>query len=274
VFTSTTPQTRHTWAIRLALLGITLLALALRLWHLSGQSLGYDEGYSIALARQSLGAIAAQTAADIQPPLYYDLLHFWMQLFGSSEAAVRSLSLLFGLLTVPLLYALGRRLFGPATGLLAALLGAISPFWIWYAQEARNYTLVTFLGVLSSYLLLLISLPCRAGEVTGCRTLWIRIGGVRQPVKVGVGVWVAFVLTNIAAVYTHYYAFFLVAFQALFFLLVWAAPHRPAINRRAKSTKPAEAGSLRNAVWPRHGRGRRARNPGGGIDGAAKNRGE
>jgi mannosyltransferase len=235
---------RCTSPLRFALLGITLLAVALRVWHLNGQSLGYDEGYSIALARQSLGAIAAQTAADIQPPLYYDLLHFWMQLFGTSEAAVRSLSLLFGVLTVPLLYALGRRLFGPATGLLAALLGAVSPFWIWYAQEARNYTLVTFLGALSSYLLLAISLPCRAGEVTGCRTLWIRIGGVRQPVKAGVGVlprqerrragvgvWIAFVLINIAAVYTHYYAFFLVAFQALFFLLVWAARYLPPLSK-------------------------------------------
>jgi hypothetical protein len=240
--TPPTPQAeaRSASPLRFALLGITLLALALRVWHLSGQSLGYDEGYSVALARQSLSAIAAQTAADIQPPLYYDLLHFWMQLFGTSEAAVRSLSLLFGVLTVPLLYALGRRLFGPATGLgrfteppaaagLAALLGAVSPFWIWYAQEARNYTLVTFLGALSSYLLLEIIL--KPGE-----------GSLRN--RGSPGLWLAFVLTNIAAVYTHYYAFFLVAFQALFFLLVWAARHRPAIDRRAKSTKPAEAGSL------------------------------
>ena len=218
MFTPTISQTRHTWAIRLVLLGITLLALALRLCHLSGQSLGYDEGYSVALARQSLSAIAAQTAADIQPPLYYDLLHFWMQLFGTSEAAVRSLSLLFGLLTMPLLYALGRRLFGPATGLLAALLGAISPFWIWYAQEARNYTLVTFLGVLSSYLLLAVLTPTPA--------LPLRRGRGRE----GVVVWSAFVLTNIAAVYTHYYAFFLVAFQALFFLLVWATRYLPPLS--------------------------------------------
>ena len=219
--TPPTPQPRHTWGIRFALLGITLLALALRLWHLSGQSLGYDEGYSVALARQSLSAIAAQTAADIQPPLYYDLLHFWMQLFGTSEAAVRSLSLLFGVLTVPLLYALGRRLFGPATGLGAALLGAVSPFWIWYAQEARNYTLVTFLGALSSYLLL--SLTCGVGEGRG--------GGIPcWRGRVGVGVWLAFVLTNIAAVYTHYYAFFLVAFQAIFFLLIWATLRLPPLS--------------------------------------------
>jgi len=224
--TSPTPQPRHTWAIRLALLGITLLALALRLWHLNGQSLGYDEGYSVALARQSLSAIAAQTAADIQPPLYYDLLHFWMQLFGMGEAAVRSLSLLFGVLTVPLLYALGRRLFGPATGLGAALLGAVSPFWIWYAQEARNYTLVTFLGLLSSYLLLAVSLPCRAGEGRGVKPC-----EGSEPSQGSAGLWLAFVLTNVAAVYTHYYAFFLVAFQALFFLLIWAARYLPPLSK-------------------------------------------
>ncbi len=95
------------------LLVITLAAFALRLFHLAQQSLWYDEAFSVFLAQMDLGAITARTAADIQPPLYYYLLHFWTVLAGSSEFSVRFLSLWFGVLTVPLVYVAARRLFNP-----------------------------------------------------------------------------------------------------------------------------------------------------------------
>jgi mannosyltransferase len=185
------------------LLFISLLALALRLYRLDSQSLWYDEGFSVYLARMSLTEITARTATDIQPPLYYYLLHGWIQLFGDSEQAVRGLSLVFGLLTVPLMYAVARQLFQSyLAGLLAALLVAVAPLHVWYGQETRMYTLLTFLCLLSSYLLLIASQTKKAWQ----SLMW----------------WAAYTIVSIAAVYTHYFAFFVLAFQAGYLLLFWA----------------------------------------------------
>jgi 4-amino-4-deoxy-L-arabinose transferase-like glycosyltransferase len=203
------------------LLAITGLATALRLYALDKQSLWYDEAFSVYLARMDLGEIADRTAADIQPPLYYFLLHGWIRLFGDGEPALRSLSVLFGVLAVPLIYGVGRQLFRrrPA-GLLAALLLAVSPLHIWYGQETRMYTLLILLCLLSSYLLLLLAAR-RDGE---------NRGGV-----VGdVGLWLAYTLTSIAALYTHYFALFILAFQAIYLLMVWGGqgfrPRRLAVG--------------------------------------------
>ncbi|MFN2225509.1 MAG: glycosyltransferase family 39 protein, partial [Anaerolineae bacterium] len=193
-----------TTAAAVLLVLITALAVGLRLYRLDGQSLWYDEAFSAYLANMDLGEITARTAADIQPPLYYYLLHGWIQLFGDSEFSLRWLSALFGMLTVPLIYALAGQLFrSRLAGLLAALLLAVSPLHVWYAQEARMYTLLTFLGVLSSYLLLLaMRAPDRRRQAA-----W----------------WAAYALIGIAAVYTHYFAFFVLAFQAIYLLIAWWA---------------------------------------------------
>ncbi len=183
---------------RVAFLSIVLLAFLLWLYRLDHQSLWYDEGFSVYLACMSLGEITARTASDIHPPLYYYLLHLWLGPFGDSEFVLRFFSLIFGLLTISFIYVLGRRLLGTASGLLAALLLAISPLYLWYSQEARMYTLVTFLCLLSSYLLL------RAVEG-----------------KAGF-LWGGYILVNILAVYSHFYAFFVLAFHLLFLLVWWA----------------------------------------------------
>jgi mannosyltransferase len=195
---------RSTLVVAIFLLLITLLALGLRLYRLDGQSLWYDEGFSVYLARMNLGEITERTAADIQPPLYYYLLHGWIGLFGDTEWALRSLSLLFGVFTVPLLYAAAWQLFrSRLAGLLAALLVAISPLHVWYGQEARMYTLLTFLCLLSSYLLLL---------VVDAKKKWV------IPI-----LWAAYTLTNVAALYTHYFAAFVLAFQAIYVFVIWVA---------------------------------------------------
>lgn len=198
------PKRQITWTAILPLV-ITLLALVLRLYRLGAQSLWYDEGVSVYLARMSLPQLTAWTADDIQPPLYYYLLHFWLPLFGqsSSEFVVRFPSLFFGVLTVPLMYKVGRLLFGPMAGLLAAFLTAISPLYLWYSQETRMYTMLTFLGLLSSYLLL------KALERN------------TYPYSKGSLLWLAFAAANAAAAYTHYFAFFVMAFQGIY-LVAWS----------------------------------------------------
>jgi len=96
---------------------------------------------------------------DNHPPLYFLLLHFMVRLAGQSEFALRFPSLAFSVLTVPLLYALGKCLCDRGVGLLAALFGAISPLYLWYSHEARMYTMLTFLGLLSFYTLLRMLRP-------------------------------------------------------------------------------------------------------------------
>ncbi|MEB3212305.1 MAG: glycosyltransferase family 39 protein [Leptolyngbyaceae bacterium] len=89
------------------------------------------------------------------PPLYYVLVRLWMNLFGTSIATIRSLSVVFSLLIFPVLYWLCLALFhSPAVGQMAIALYAVSPFHVLYAQEARQYILWTLTTILSSLLLL------------------------------------------------------------------------------------------------------------------------
>jgi mannosyltransferase len=192
------------------LLFLVLLAFSLYVFRLDYQSLWYDEGFSVYLARMNLGEITARTANDIHPPLYYYLLHFWIRLAGDAEFSLRFLSAIFGVLTVPLIWAAGKRLLGETTGVLTAGLVALSPLFLWYSQEARMYTLVTFLCLLSTYLLLRV------------------MHGSGHPRAL----WAGYVVTNVLAVYTHFYAFFVVAFQLFFYLSWWIASGRGRLSQR------------------------------------------
>jgi uncharacterized membrane protein len=135
----------------IALLAIVLLGLALRVYHLTAESFWWDEVYSAVTSRQALPGIVSAASADVHPPLYYFLLHYWEDLFGTSDFAVRSLSVLFGVSAIPMIYVLGRRLFDEEVGIVSALILAISSFNIEYSQEARMYSLMVLLALLSMY---------------------------------------------------------------------------------------------------------------------------
>lgn len=135
-----------------------LVAFGTRTWRLEGQSVGPDEGLSLQQAwgyaprMLSPGAsMPAPSAASPQPPLYYLLLTAFTRQAGGSDFALRFLSVAWALLLVPLLYATGVRFWNRRTGLLAALLGALSPFYLGYAQEARPYTMLAALGLFTIY---------------------------------------------------------------------------------------------------------------------------
>ena len=189
-----------------ALLALLLLAFALRVYALDAQSLWYDEAVTAQVAQQGLGELAQWTADDIQPPLYYALVAGWTRLAGTGEWALRFPSVAFGLVMVALAYVLGRRLFGRAAGWVAALLGALHPLWVYYAQEARMYTLLTALGMLAGYALLRVLASSQEPGAARQRLTW----------------WAAFVGASIALLYTHYFAAFLLLAFALFFVLALA----------------------------------------------------
>lgn len=141
---------RRSWAF---LLLIVLGGFALRVWQLDAQSLWFDELIAVHAAAQPLLEIPAADPSN--PPLYFILLHFWMALTGDTAFALRMLSVLLGTVLIAGAGALGRRWFGPAVGVLAAALAAISPLLWWYGQEARMYMLLA-LEVLALLFLLAI----------------------------------------------------------------------------------------------------------------------
>ncbi|MGI8933137.1 MAG: glycosyltransferase family 39 protein [Phormidesmis sp.] len=129
---------------RVLLTVMMLVATALRFYQLGTESIWIDEHFSI---------LDAESLDLGTRPLYYALLHVWMQ-FGSSDAWLRSLSIPFSLGSIVLVYQLSRRLLSSAAiGLMAALLMTLSPLFVGYAQEIRMYALSTFLGLWGTLIL-------------------------------------------------------------------------------------------------------------------------
>jgi 4-amino-4-deoxy-L-arabinose transferase-like glycosyltransferase len=190
---------KKTTTVGILLLVIVLIGLFLRAYHLAGESFWIDESFSVWMAKQSLPQIVQNTAVDVHPPLYYFILHYWVALFGTSEFAVRFLSVIFGVLAIPMIYLVGRLLFDEEVGLLGALILAVSAFNITYSQETRMYSLMVLLALLSMYFFL------------------------RFLRKSGLVLSAGYVLFTALLLYTHVYGLFVVLAQniyvaALFFL--------------------------------------------------------
>ncbi|HEX2086255.1 MAG TPA: glycosyltransferase family 39 protein [Solirubrobacteraceae bacterium] len=126
---------------------LTLVSLFLRTRALDA-AFWIDEGLSVGIGSHGLLDIPGVLRQDGSPPLYYSLLHVWMQAFGNTEEATHALSVVFAVLCVPAAWWAGRSLFGPRAGWIAAVLAAINPFITFYAQETRMYALVALLGLL------------------------------------------------------------------------------------------------------------------------------
>ena len=107
-----------------------------------------DEALSVGIASYELLDIPGRLAKDGSPPLYYLLLHGWMQAFGTSETATHALSLVVVLVTIPVAWWAARTVFGDRTARIAAVLAALNPFMTFYAQETRMYAFSILLGLL------------------------------------------------------------------------------------------------------------------------------
>ncbi|SNS05090.1 Dolichyl-phosphate-mannose-protein mannosyltransferase [Geodermatophilus pulveris] len=109
-----------------------------------------DEAQSVAIASLPLPDLFAALEQDGSPPLYYLLLHAWTSVFGTSATAVRAMSAVIGVLTLPLAWHVARRLAGRRVAVALVVLLATSPFLIRYSSETRMYALLVLLTVLAA----------------------------------------------------------------------------------------------------------------------------
>lgn len=187
---------------RIAGLALVLIAAAVRLYRLDAQDIWGDEAFSIWLSQQPLHVVIAG-ASDTHPPFYPLLLFFWLQLVGTSAFATRALSALVGILAVPLVFVLAKRLTPrPRVRWFAAILTVVAPLLIYYSQETRMYQWVAVLALWSAYLMLAVApLPPRSSAPLHKRRI------------------VLYLVMTALALYTHYSAFFILAAQNIFALI-------------------------------------------------------
>lgn len=177
---------------------ITLLvicgAFVLSAASLYSQSIRLDESQSIWISTKTPASILRFTAEDVHVPLFGLLLHFWMQVFGTDISMVRIMSLVLFLATLPPLYLLTKESSNQRTALLTTALFSLSPFVVWYSNEARMYTLFTFSACLSHLYYLRV------------------IRSVGKNGKLG------YFMATALGFYTHYFFLFLLSVQLLY---VW-----------------------------------------------------
>jgi mannosyltransferase len=194
---------RFTWrptATR-TLLALTVFAAVLRFATLDVQSLWLDESATMILVHRGLfGMLSHLSSSESAPPLYYVLVWAWTKLFGAGALGFRSLSAVAGTLTVPVLYAAGRRV-SPRVGLWAAALAAVNPAMYYYSQEARCYALLILFGAVAF-------------------VAWQR--ALEAPSRRRLALWAGI---SILALLTHYFAAFLFIAEA--FVLVRRLGLRP-----------------------------------------------
>ena len=187
-----------------AMIGLTLLALGLRLYDLGRWDLTFDEAASIWIARKPpLEMIRYLLGAFHEhPPFYYLSLWAWTQAAGQGEFALRFWSALPGVLSVPLIYLWLRRLSSRGVGLFAAFLLAVSPFHVYYSQDARMYALV---GALT-----LSSLICFERILKDGRQTW----------------WIGWGLITLVGLATHYFMGLVNAAETVYLFVTWRQNRR------------------------------------------------
>lgn len=134
-----------------------VVATGIVLRFVTRSELWLDEALSVNIARLPLSDLGDALEQDGAPPLYYVMLHFWIRVFGHGNLAVRSLSGVLSVATLPVAYFAGRRIggptVGPTVGWLTVLVLATSPYAIRFGTESRMYALLMLL-VLGGYLAL------------------------------------------------------------------------------------------------------------------------
>ncbi len=183
---------------------VFIVCLALRLAFITQKNLWFDEVFSWHLSLDSFYEIIVRTSNDIHPPLFYFALKIWNFVFGDSVAAMRLLSALFTSSSVFFLYSISKRYLEPSIAMLVILLYSVSPLNLYYGQEVRMAAMNLFLNIGSVYFLLkLMDKPHD----------YHRIFKEKYAIQ--------FVLFTNAAIYTHYFSFFILTAELLYIIYTY-----------------------------------------------------
>jgi uncharacterized membrane protein len=125
--------------------------LVLAAWQ---KSFWYDEAFSAAAAGRGLDTVLQTAAEDVHPPLLVYLLGIWGQLFGYEELGLRSLSILFAVLSLLLTFLLAKELLGERVALASVVVLGLAPLFIMFAHNARYYALSACLALIVTFAML------------------------------------------------------------------------------------------------------------------------
>ncbi len=189
-----------------ALIVLTIAGLFLRFYSLGYNSLWLDEATTYNISLQSFDGIWQTIASgEFNPPLFYWIEHV-MLIFGNSEIILRLVPAVLGVLSIPVFYLVGKEFLDRNTGIIAAAACTISPFLIYYSQEARAYSMMLFFVALATLFFL-------------------------KAMKSGNRVhWVLFSVFSAIAFWSHFYAIVMIAALVLYALIIWAPKIRTELN--------------------------------------------
>lgn len=180
------------------LLSCAVVIASISLFTNLNSSLRLDEAQSLWATTKTVPGLLEYIAQDVHVPLYFLTLHFWIKVFGTSNIALRSLSVVFFLLTLPVVYKLAALNTDKKTALLSTAFFCLSPFITWYSSEARMYTLL-LLSTMLSHLFFLKLLKSK-GKTD---KFW-------------------FVCATILGLYSHYFFNLVVFVQVIYVLYVYS----------------------------------------------------
>lgn len=177
------------------IISIIILSFILRTYDLGGESIWFDEGASVYSSREPISTIVNMLSTGPYYILYYTILHFWIKLFGDSEFSIRFPSVIFGMLSVYVIYKLGKLIFNTKVGLLSSFILSISLYHIRYSQEARPYSLLVLLVLLSNYYLIKILENKEKKYIVG------------------------YIISSIFMIYAHGYGIFYIISQNIYYII-------------------------------------------------------
>lgn len=178
---------------RYLLLSIIIGGLFLRVWNLWNISLWFDESLPFVETEEEVKKILF-SGKFYCPIIYNTFIHYFWKIVGHNEILLRLSSVIFGIVSIALIYYVGELLFDRKVGILGAFILAISPFHIYYSQELRMYSLISLLSLASVYFLI--------KAMQNNRIIY----------------WLVYTISNIVNIYTHPVSIFILFAQVLFFL--------------------------------------------------------
>ena len=199
--------------IFIALALIVMFGTVLRFYHIGRESLWFDELFTADCCGYPTltQAVTEGNIRDNNPPVHHIIVYFFMKYLGDSEAVVRAPSAIAGVLSIILLFFLGRYLFSYKEGLIAAALLAVLWEPVFYSQEARAYSLLLMFSLLTMY-------------------LWKKLLDTLDKNEFRYPLMAAYALTAVLCAYTHYFGVFLVFLQGVALFLLFIGRKKPLLN--------------------------------------------